>query len=807
MKNSVFIIYSILVALTVLSVYLAITASNKLSGSIEQSRNYTIETERYKTVENLSSELDIYAKMYALTRDEEYADLFAEKKKEIRKKIAVLYKTDSKLIKALNDTLSELIIFKSQLLEKYLHIAKEFDKTPQLVYSQKTQSEIRPKRKDAHTQIEPQKEDFQIEPQKEDFEKKKSIFGNLFKKKVKSSSSTSTDNAPGDTLTKSNTKKNTTNNYSLDILKMSEVEKSRIKNIQHQEFEILKEVHTVNNKIALLVQKVLIYKELDSKRNIQELKAKFENSTFFVLLYSASSVILLFVAGVALFQLIISKRKYEFKLKKIAKEKQNLADSKQRFVTSISHELRTPLHAIIGFSEKLNSKFKNDETAQIIQKSAHTLLDLVNNVLDYSLLNSNKVILRNEAVNLKDLISEIAEMMQISAEEKGLDFKVYLDDSTHQFIETDSLRMKQVLLNLLSNAVKYTAEGSIVLNAYIENSIVIFKVKDTGIGIPEDKIQSIFEEFETLENIEHSIGKSTGLGLSITRKITQLMGGKISVESKVGVGSEFTVHIPIKFSESITEEPFKNNKKVLSKPFTAICIDDEPYNLKLLKYYFENEDSEILFEQDSKIAASIIATQKFDIIFTDIQMNHINGVEILKLAKNSTFNHCSKVVALTASAGEYRKLKNLGFDEVLIKPFTRDNLFNLVNQILENAKVESQTTTTSTSNRVIFSLDELKLVCGGNKDFMNDMLIAFLDSIQNSLPELKKAQANSDKDLIDKNIHKILPALRHIKATEVIKKFEKIRTSDQINKQDWDDLQSNIDELILAIKSYLIKIT
>ncbi len=795
MKNSVFIIYSILVALTVLSVYLAITASNKLSGSIEQSRNYTIEAERYKTVENISSELDIYAKMYVLTRDEEYAELFAEKKKEIRKKIAVLYKTDSKLIKALNDTLSELIIFKSQLLEKYLDIAKEFDKTPQLVYSQKTQSEIKPKRKDAHTQI---------EPQKEDFEKKKSIFGNLFKKKVKSSSSASTDNAPGDTLTKSNTKKNTTNNYSLDILKMSEVEKSRIKNIQHQEFEILKEVHTVNNKIALLVQKVLIYKELDSKRNIQELKAKFENSTFFVLLYSASSVILLIVAGVALFQLIISKRKYEFKLKKIAKEKQNLADSKQRFVASISHELRTPLHAIIGFSEKLNSKFKNDETAQIIQKSAHTLLDLVNNVLDYSLLNSNKVILRNEAVNLKDLISEIAEMMQISAEEKGLDFKVYLDDSTHQFIETDSLRMKQVLLNLLSNAVKYTAEGSIVLNAYIENSIIIFKVKDTGIGIPEDKIQSIFEEFETLENIEHSIGKSTGLGLSITRKITQLMGGKISVESKVGVGSEFTVHIPIKFSESITEEPFKNNKKVLSKPFTAICIDDEPYNLKLLKYYFENEDSEILFEQDSKIAASIIATQKFDIIFTDIQMNDINGVEILKLAKNSSFNHCSKVVALTASAGEYRKLKNLGFDEVLIKPFTRDNLFNLVNQILENVKVESQTTTT---NRAIFSLDELQLVCGGNKDFMNDMLAAFVDSIQNSLPELKKAQANSDKDLIDKNIHKILPALRHIKATEVIKKFEKIRTSDQINKQDLDDLQSNIDELILAIKSYLIKNT
>ncbi len=795
MKNSVFIIYSILVALTVLSVYLAITASNKLSGSIEQSRNYTIEAERYKTVENISSELDIYAKMYVLTRDEEYAELFAEKKKEIRKKIAVLYKTDSKLIKALNDTLSELIIFKSQLLEKYLDIAKEFDKTPQLVYSQKTQSEIKPKRKDAHTQI---------EPQKEDFEKKKSIFGNLFKKKVKSSSSASTDNAPSDTLTKSNTKKNTTNNYSLDILKMSEVEKSRIKNIQHQEFEILKEVHTVNNKIALLVQKVLIYKELDSKRNIQELKAKFENSTFFVLLYSASSVILLIVAGVALFQLIISKRKYEFKLKKIAKEKQNLADSKQRFVASISHELRTPLHAIIGFSEKLNSKFKNDETAQIIQKSAHTLLDLVNNVLDYSLLNSNKVILRNEAVNLKDLISEIAEMMQISAEEKGLDFKVYLDDSTHQFIETDSLRMKQVLLNLLSNAVKYTAEGSIVLNAYIENSIIIFKVKDTGIGIPEDKIQSIFEEFETLENIEHSIGKSTGLGLSITRKITQLMGGKISVESKVGVGSEFTVHIPIKFSESITEEPFKNNKKVLSKPFTAICIDDEPYNLKLLKYYFENEDSEILFEQDSKIAASIIATQKFDIIFTDIQMNDINGVEILKLAKNSSFNHCSKVVALTASAGEYRKLKNLGFDEVLIKPFTRDNLFNLVNQILENVKVESQTTTT---NRAIFSLDELQLVCGGNKDFMNDMLAAFVDSIQNSLPELKKAQANSDKDLIDKNIHKILPALRHIKATEVIKKFEKIRTSDQINKQDLDDLQSNIDELILAIKSYLIKNT
>jgi hypothetical protein len=238
-----------------------------------------------------------------------------------------------------------------------------------------------------------------------------------------------------------------------------------------------------------------------------------------------------------------------FKRLEEAKEKAEEASrQKSAFLATMSHELRTPLNGILGFAELLGNELDNPEQrgyVEIIEQSGGHLLNLVNEILDLAKIESGEMRFARVAVPLADLLSEVAAVHRVTAEAKGLKFQTVLaDDLPAEFI-TDRTRLRQILNNLLSNAVKFTDAGSIVFSASRVDGELAFAVRDTGPGIPPESRETIFEKFKQLENFLTREHGGTGLGLALVRQLADNMGGRVTLDTAIGVGSTFTVHLPL----------------------------------------------------------------------------------------------------------------------------------------------------------------------------------------------------------------------------------------------------------------------
>ena len=235
----------------------------------------------------------------------------------------------------------------------------------------------------------------------------------------------------------------------------------------------------------------------------------------------------------------------------IAKEKAESAnESKSRFLANMSHEIRTPMNAILGFAHILEDELKDQEQkqyAQVIDKSGKKLLNIINDILDLSKIEANKIKLENKATNLEALIKDCESLLKHSASEKGLDLKLDFDSQIDQRILIDDVRLNQIITNLTANAIKYTAAGQVTLRCKLLSKTdktlsCLIEVEDTGPGIPADQLSTIFNAYEQSRDTNKEV-ESTGLGLSISKKLSQYMGLELSVESSIGLGSTFALQL------------------------------------------------------------------------------------------------------------------------------------------------------------------------------------------------------------------------------------------------------------------------
>ncbi len=389
----------------------------------------------------------------------------------------------------------------------------------------------------------------------------------------------------------------------------------------------------------------------------------------------------------------------QLNIAKDAAEKANMA--KTEFLSNMSHEIRTPLNAIVGFSECMLPSTDLNEIkgfATDIVDASHNLLEIVNGILDISKIEANKMEVIPKEYNPREVFNSLCKLVRPRIKEKPIDFKVTISPDLPGILKGDMGKVKQVVLNILTNAAKYTDKGEIEFNITCVNRqdtkkcLLYIAVKDTGRGIKKENLEKLFNKFERIDEDKNTTIEGTGLGLAITKSLTEMMGGKITVNSKFGEGSTFRIYLE---QEIISMEIPENTGEEIEIDYSThngkriLIVDDSKINLKVANQILKPYNFNVKLIESGYEALELMESQTFDLILMDIMMPKMNGVETLRrLKKMEGFD--IPVVALTADAieGTDEKYLNAGFDGYLSKPIDRYELDRTLKKFLGGNKNE-----------------------------------------------------------------------------------------------------------------------
>jgi signal transduction histidine kinase/CheY-like chemotaxis protein len=396
-----------------------------------------------------------------------------------------------------------------------------------------------------------------------------------------------------------------------------------------------------------------------------------------------------------LFRDINKREKLEKELIVTQKKAEDAATIKEQFMANMSHEIRTPLNAILGFNNRLNKTQLSEEQkeyASAVQSSGENLLAIVNDILDFSKIEAGMVKIEMIRFNLYDLLQSVVTMFKGQANDKQVELKLDITPAVPQWIEGDPTRLTQILINLIGNALKFTERGSVKLEADVTindatEAHIKFSVKDTGIGISEEKISEIFERFTQAKSDTSRIFGGTGLGLSIAKKLVELQLGNIYVESVRDKGSNFIFIIPYRIAERPSENTGTKTeitqKLRMDSNVKVLVVEDNILNQKLAAFILKDWGFEYDICNNGKLATEKLKTSTYHIILMDIQMPEMNGYEttiyIREQLKLST-----PVIAMTAHAlpGEREKCLSFGMTDYIAKPIKELDLKNLISKYM-----------------------------------------------------------------------------------------------------------------------------
>ncbi len=492
-------------------------------------------------------------------------------------------------------------------------------------------------------------------------------------------------------------------------------------------------------------------------------------------------LIVFFVGAASLVYLIwvdISRSNYyKAQLEKAKDEAVELSQIKQRFLANMSHEIRTPLQSIIGFSEQLKrGKSTNPEAVAAINSSSEHLLQIVNEILDYSRISNGSFTLSIENFPLIPLIREVAAALEIQAEKKNLSLIVDLDNTSDFIVRADPFRLRQILYNLLGNAIKFTSNGHVKLSlkTAVEGNFVrcFFDVSDTGIGINPEDLDRIFNKFEQASSMITRNYGGTGLGLSIVKLLVEEQGGTLKVTSKPGLGSSFSV--TLRFDMAGATEPDVTTTGQITTPAVVnnvIVVDDDAMIVRLCSLILESNKIPHVVYNDPKKVADMEPDPYVSHILIDIRMPSMNGVELCHILR-AKYDASVKFVALTAHVlpQEQRELLKEGFDAVLPKPFREQellNLFGIVSAAEDNTPIEVYKD---------FDLSTLKKMTHGDEGLFQSILAQFVDETENDLKNLDVDFVQLNPKIARDVVHKLAGRIGQVGALSLSSNLRDIET-------------------------------
>jgi len=472
--------------------------------------------------------------------------------------------------------------------------------------------------------------------------------------------------------------------------------------LNESEQEILQINNELINQIisSLKIYKVAEQRYISSGKNelnngLEDVVFKFKKLSGLIIIFLLSLVIIILFNIWKIFQ-------NETQLITYSQDAEQYALSKTAFLASMSHEIRTPLNSVIGFSEQL-SQGKLDELQKeqlkAISSSSKLLLEVVNEILDFSKFETGKMSFDQAPFEPYSLITEVLESIRIQARGKGigLDQQINIDEKI--CVRGDSFRLKQVILNLLSNAIKFTSEGNVTLRALVTDSgqgqgVLRIQVRDSGVGISKENIPLIFGEFAQVSSAQQKASqKGTGLGLAISKKIIELQGGSIKVTSVLGKGSVFSFQLPVYFCEPEDCKKIELADSGLVhgelKGRHVLIAEDNELNVFLLKTILKKKEITFDVAMNGVEAITLFESNDYDILLTDIEMPELDGMELAKYIRQSENLLKSKlpILALTANVlkEDRDKYMSSGINGIVVKPFSEKNLLDNLAAALFNA--------------------------------------------------------------------------------------------------------------------------
>ena len=514
---------------------------------------------------------------------------------------------------------------------------------------------------------------------------------------------------------------------------------------------------------------------------------------------------------------------YRKQLEKAKLVAENLLRSREKLILTISHDIRAPLSSIMGYIELLQRRHPDARQQYYLENmrsSSDHVLSLVNDLLDYQRLESGQIELHRLPFRVPALFQEIGMSFRPLAEAKNLQLEWVLQpEEMEQVYLGDTIRLRQVVSNLLSNAIKFTDEGKVSLIVSIEQVesyqyALVILVRDTGPGIPYEERERIFGEFARLYGTEQVEG--FGLGLSITRKLVQLMHGTLTLESEEGEGSRFKVCVPLPLAgnqfmavdmptkEADPEEALPTlDPSLAGQQVTCLLVDDDPLQLALTEELLKQSQVEVVCCTNPRKVCEWLRSRSFAVVITDIQMPQMDGYQLLRMIRESDMAGADRlpVVALSANVGkEQEHYREAGFTAFLNKPFTAAQLISLLNELL---KVRLEPCAG-------FDFSSLTAFAGEDSEASMGILRTFIEETQKSIEGLMVARAATDRVEAGRIAHKLIPLFAMLGANSLVQHLRLLEKQDpELPSTTWsqllDEVVAQAQSLVEEAKNHIVK--